>query len=81
MKFHADHSPTFISFTDISAAPSSSVIVITPVLSLIAALLDALLNNILSVSFPSEITSCNVTIFTAPVVAHAEIVSVPHVYV
>ena len=57
------------------------MIVTTPVLSVNVAFDDGELNFILNVSLPSEVTSSRVTIFIAPVVAHAEIVSVPHVYV
>ena len=67
----------FISFTDAIGAESLSIIVATPVPSLIVALADGDDSTTRNVSFPSYIVSCIVFAFIVVLVFQAVIVAVP----
>ena len=79
VKFPALPSHIFISFTVSVGEDSSSVIVATPLPSLIDALLG-LERTTLNVSAPSYSTSCSALTSILPLVHNAGMLSVPHVY-
>lgn len=73
------HSAITISFMLMLGTVSSSVIVATHDPSPIDAFTDTHVRAILKILLHSYVLFCRVTTRTTPVVAHATIVSVPHV--